>query len=197
MTKLIRTDLDTLLSDASLAKLEQLSVAIKAAKTPIDNFVSYSGRRLKGEAYDAIRTALGYYLAAMNKLCVLDDNAHDNVVAADKNLIAFMEDYSMLDDSRLETLGNGLNYIGRRMGEMQWHANNAETEEDRAYYWQCYSYYQGEYNKVLKEYNKLKDLAPKDRETGVVIDYISQDIQSIKSALANLKEPVPTSRGAR
>lgn len=184
MTKLVKSELVALKGAEPLNKLSDLAPLLSAASRTIDNFVAYSGRRLKGEGYDAIRTYLAYYVSAFTKLSTFDTNAHDNIKHGTINLVSFMEDYDLLDDSRLETLANGLNYIGKQIGNLEWNiSHNNYTEEELPSKQAALSYYYGEYYKILKEYNKLKELAPKAVEVAAIVDAIEADMAFFRKHL--------------
>ena len=189
MTILYKSDLTTLSGSKIISKLDPLAEDMLVASRNMGNFATYSGRRLKGAGYDAIRTHLDYLATAFNKLASFDMNVADNVIQNTKMLTNFMEDYSKLDDSRIEHLGNGLNYTGRRIGELDWTINHNDdlSSDEISYLYSCRSYYQEEYNKLLREYNKLKELKNKDAQTASVVSNMEADMASFRSTLIGYK----------
>ena len=185
MTKVMKSDLSTFDGAKALNDLDPLGTAMKKIGTIMDNFVTYSGRRLKGEGYDAIRTHVDYFAASFSKLGQLDLNTYDNLKENTKTFITFMEEYDELDDSNLEHLSNGLNYTGRQIGNVQsriyaYNKNSEESNEDINSLNTQLEYWKSKYDEILKDYNKLKELAPTNASTGACLDLIESDTQKFR-----------------
>ena len=189
MTVLYKSDLTTLSGSKIVSKLDPLAASMLSASRNMGNFATYSNRRLKGAGYDAIRTHLEYLSTAFQKLAQFDINVADNISHYSSSLASWMDEYSKLDDSIIEHLGSGLNYTGRRIGELDWTINHNKdlTSDEISYLYSCKSYYEDEYNKLLKEYNKLKELKEKDSTTAAVLDNIEADLSSFRSGLYGYK----------
>ncbi len=186
MTKVDASELGNLRGDKVLSNLEELSAIFKKGSRVFDNFATYSGRRLKGEGYDAIRVVASFAASALSKFSELDLNAHDNIVSGADTFIAFMDGYSTLDDSNVNHLGDGLRYIGTQIGMLQVKIQKEKLEgDDLTKANNQLSYWQSKYDEILKEYEKLKELPGIDSSTGACIDSISSDTKSVKSILTD------------
>lgn len=178
MTKVKSSELTDLQSDKTLTDLEAVGMALSKASSTFENFSTHSKRRLKGEGYDAIRLVTSICATMFSKLSTLDQNACDNINQGINKLVGFMGDYTKLDDSRKDHLGNGLMYIGTQIGIYEAKIKKAEGEEltkAKA----TARYYYDQYNEVLKEYNKLKELASVNASTGGFVENVNTDISKI------------------
>ncbi len=186
MTRVASSELSELKSNKTLNDLEPLSQALKDAGKIFDNFATYSNRRLKGEGYDAIRVVASFVATSFDKIATLDLNAHDNIIDGTDKLIGFMGEYSKLDDKNLEHLGNGLRYTGTQIGMVESRIRKGEYEGDElnSAYRQL-EYWRSAYNEILKEYEKLRDLAGMNSSTGSCIESISSDIASLRTILVD------------
>lgn len=186
MTRVSVDELNNSKADTALNNLDDLSSALKTAGRLFDNFATYSSRRLKGEGYDAIRVVASLAAISFDKVATLDVNAHDNIMSGLDKFIAYMDGYSKLDDVNVNHLGDGLRYIGTQIGMLQSRIQKGEFEgDDLKSANNQLAYWHSKYDEILKEYEKLRDLAAMNSSTGVCIDNINTDVASLRTLLVD------------
>lgn len=195
MAKVSQAELGDVKGNEQFNQLDELSNALRQASTAFGSFVTLSKKRLKGPGYDTIRLVTSLWEKTFDKLSTFDVNAYDNISQGLDQFIAYMESYKTLDDSRIDSLVNGLKYIGTRIGTLESSMKKADLSDEELAKLRNQLYgtngYYNQYKDLDKEYNKLKNLAQTNSSTGACIDNINTDITSIRTALSDVPIGTP------
>ena len=190
MATVRKSELSDLNTDTSFVNLNDLSNALKEASNAFKNFTQYSGRRLKGPGYDAIRCVTNLFGEAFAKLSTLDFNSHDNISYSIERFDSFMESYNKLNSAEFNTLQNKLSEYASAIGVLSKMVNSSIVEfvnkqllnnmlyGDEGYY--------SLYKSIEKEVFKLAELPSINSSTGACLDNITSDISRIDKVLSEI-----------
>lgn len=179
MVRVKKGELSQLRNNTTIVNLSELSTSLKTAARKFDNFANYSNKRLQGEGYDAIRDVARYLSALCSTVSSVDEYAYSSIRSSAAEFINYMENYDKLDDSRLNSIKAELKHIISRIDTLESIIKNFDGEDDLSNVYGQIEYWHSIYDKITKEYNKLKELSSVSATTGACLDNINDDINNI------------------
>lgn len=84
----------------------RLRDSLHSLSKDLESFNSSSESVLKGNGFDAIRSRIRYYIDGVEKSAKICDSFQNNVIAANNDLIVYMDDLSDIDNSLYEEIDN-------------------------------------------------------------------------------------------
>ena len=169
----------------------RLSSSLQNLSTEIANFNASSNDILKGNGFDAIRARMNYYVDGITKASKICDIFSNNVVAANNQLIVYMEDLSEIDNALLgeaeELLTQTKNDLLRLESYYEHTYTNANGETESVWLRvgsdaeiaECKEHI-AYLEHIIK---KMRGLDPADKGAFATLEAVSTDITNFDSAV--------------
>ena len=182
-------------SSSMMGALDDVISASSKISSQINSFVTESKEFLKGGGYDAVRNRLNVYSDAFKKQAQLCSILTGNVKSANNTMLNYMEGYTKLNDSELETIKTKLENANRMLTWLEEYSDiwvlDKETKEKTKKkrrngtdsQIESYSTIIGELEKLV---TKLEELSSTDASAFGMISGCEGDVDSFYNCVDGL-----------
>lgn len=170
----------------SLSYLETIISENNNLINVINLFSTNSKEKLKGSAYDSVRNKLELYIDALKKQNAICDNLRQNIISTNNQMINYMEEYSSLDDSNIETVRSS---ITKAKSEINIINKLISQTSDSQYIAQLRTAIEAlnkDIERLEKLLKKLEGLQPEDDSLKDKLSPVVSDITNYNSAVNNI-----------
>ena len=195
MSKVLSENLTTANKSPSIELLDELSKEVVEIRSKIESFIDEigDGKPLTGEGYNAIKIKFELYIESLKMLGQISGVIKENICAANNSLIGYMEEFTLLDDSKLSEYRNYRDDAERTWNEVQNATTLVKDDEGNEFYIKKYSNYyiefcKGIFDRLQRLVEKLEGLSSADGEAYNNISNVEGNILSILSAINNIPD---------
>lgn len=179
-------------SSSMISSLENHISSFVKLSNQIYDFIGSSESELVGGGYDAVRTKLSMYADAFKKQAQICNTLVGNIKAANNTMLNYMEGYTKLDDSEIETIDGELTNAKNMLAWLKDYSyiwvKDPETQEKTQIERRNGS--QGQidsYEIIIEELDKLlrklKELSSKDAEAYAMISGSESDVNAYHNCI--------------
>ena len=172
------SDLASANSSAMINNIDEIISTSDELNNQINEFVSESSSNLSGKVFEIIKNNFSLYSDALMKQKQIYINLKSNILAANNEMINYMEGYEKIDDSKKEEIRELLNRIHANIEYLE----SQSKEEKPALKGDINALY-STYNEMNKYYKKIEGLAQQDNSAFSKLSDVITDISNYSKAL--------------
>lgn len=192
MGKIIKSDLLSSSINNMISSLESDITDTDNIIKSLNSFIENTKEKLKGKGYDAARAKAAAYIPILNNRKAIAQNLKSAISSAKSTMLAYMENYDSLDDSKLAETTTKLEQASYDLQQARNAYNDIKAQSsgnDTNYqkYIDSINYYQNLYEELKKLNDKLKHLSQTDISAYSAINSVSQNIANYKSSVSSIK----------
>ncbi len=152
----------------------------------LQNFVSDTSEELSGKSFDAVRNHLQGYIDVLNTRLKAAQGLVQAIKDANKSLITYMEDETILDTANLEHVNNQIKQVESRKGQIYKDLSDSSKAAYRTQLLNDYSNCNDQLTVLKEKKRKLESLGSADTNATVKLSAGEREITALKNAVSGI-----------